>query len=83
MSDKPKMVTLKQISDKHGVSVATLRRWIADKKIPGAVQSEIKIGSGNVWLVPEDAVIPTPEAAGKRHPNYEISPKNDGITQLN
>lgn len=74
--------TLKQVSDRTGVSVATLRRWIAEGKIPRAEQTNIKIGSGYVWLIPEDAEIPTPEPAGKRHPNYELSPKNEGITQL-
>lgn len=77
------MLTVKQVSDRTGVSVATLRRWIAEEKIKGAEQSQIKIGSGRVWLIPEDAEIPTPEPAGKRHPNYELSPKNEGITQLN
>ncbi len=82
MSDRPKMLTVKQVSDIHGVSVATLRRWIAEGRINGAEQSEIKIGSGNVWLIPENAEIPVPEAAGKRHPNYEFSPKNLGISDL-
>ena len=80
--EKP-MLTVKEVSDCTGVSVATLRRWIAEGKIKGAKQSQIKIGSGRVWLIPEDAEIPTPESVGKRHPNYELSPKNEGIAQLN
>jgi hypothetical protein len=76
------MQTIKQVSDRTGISTATLRRWIAEGKIKGAERSQIKIGSGNVWLLPDDVEIPEPEEAGKRHPNY-VTPKNEGLTQLN
>jgi predicted site-specific integrase-resolvase len=75
-------LTLKQVSEKHGVSVATLRRWIAQGKIPSAEQSEIKIGAGYVWLVPENAEIPIPIDEGARHPDYDRTPKNEGLTQF-
>lgn len=76
------LLTLKEVSKRHGVSVATLRRWIAQGDIPTAQQSQIKIGSGYVWLIPDDTEIPTPEAAGKRHPNYINTPKNAGLMQF-
>jgi len=69
-------LTLKEVSQKHGVSVATLRRWIGQGKIPQAEQTQIKIGSGYVWLIPEEAEIPTPVEEGARHPDYDRSPKN-------
>lgn len=75
-------LTLKEVSQRHGVSVATLRRWIAQGKIPSAEQSQIKIGSGHVWLIPENAEIPTPVEEGARHPDYDRTPKNEGLTQL-
>lgn len=76
------MLTLKQVSDKTGVSVATLRRWCTEGRIPGAEQSTIKIGAGYVWLIPENAEIPTPSEEGKRSPNYHQSPKNLGLTEF-
>lgn len=79
----PNMLTLSEVSKRHGVSVATLRRWIAEGRIPTAEQSQIKIGSGRVWLVPEEAEIPVPIDQGKRAPNYNHSPKNEGLTQIN
>jgi hypothetical protein len=82
MTDETNKLTLKQVSDKHGVSVATLRRWIAEGKIPSAEQSKIKIGAGYVWLIPEDAEIPTPIDEGARHPDYNRSPKNLRINEF-
>lgn len=79
---EPNYLTLKQISEKHGVSVATLRRWIAEKKIDGAKQSQFKIGAGYAWLIPENAEIPIPIEEGKRSPNYNQSPKNEGLTEF-
>lgn len=75
-------LTLKQVSEKHGVSVATLRRWIAEGKIPTAKQSQFKIGAGYAWLIPEDAEIPVPIEQGKRSPNYNHPPKNEGLTEF-
>jgi predicted DNA-binding transcriptional regulator AlpA len=78
---EPKYLTLKQVSEKRGVSVATLRRWIAEGKIPKAKQSQFKIGAGYAWLIPEDAEIPEPIDEGKRSPNYN-HPKNERINEF-
>lgn len=79
---KKKLLTLKQVSEKHGVSVATLRRWIAAGGIPQAIRSEVKIGSGYVWLIPEGVDIPVPSPSGARHPNYHRTMKNEDLTEL-
>lgn len=69
-------ITIKQMSDRTGVSVATIRRWIVEGRIKGAEQTQFKIGAGHIWLIPENAEIPVPDEVGKRSPNYELSPKN-------
>lgn len=75
-------ITIKQMSERTGISVPTLRRWCVAGDIPGAEQSQFKIGAGYAWLIPEDAVLPTPEEVGKRSPNYEKNPKNDEISEF-
>jgi hypothetical protein len=69
-------ITIKQMSDRTGISVPTLRRWCVTGRIDGAEQTQFKIGAGNIWLIPENAIIPIPDEVGKRSPNYELSPKN-------
>lgn len=76
------MLTLTEVAKRHDVSVATLRRWCAEGKIPGAEQSPIKIGKGRVWLIPDNAEIPTPINEGARHPDYDRSSKNEELSGL-
>lgn len=46
-------LTVAQFARRHGVSGALVRKWIADGRIPGAVQLAA------LWLIPESA--PRPE----------------------
>lgn len=72
-------LTVKKVSDQTGVSVATIRRWCEEGKVPGAHQSVITIGSGRVWLIPEESVAKLPEIqpAGRRSPKYKKNPKTE------
>ncbi len=76
------LLTLKEVSQRTGVSEPTLRRWCAEGRIPEALRSPIKTGKGQAWLIPDTAEIPVPAEEGKRSPNYENPPKNGGLTEF-
>lgn len=76
------LLTLKEVSQRTGVSEPTLRRWCADGRIPEAQRSPIKTGKGQAWLIPETAEIPTPAEEGRRAEKYKESPKNEVITEF-
>lgn len=76
------LLTLKEVSQRTGVSEPTLRRWCAEGKIPDAQRSPIKTGKGQAWLIPDTAEIPIPKDEGKRAEKYEFLPKNDEITEF-
>lgn len=65
------LITVSEAAKKIGASVATVRRMCEQGKIPGAHHSQIKIGKGYAWLIPETS-LPKIElkAEGKRSPAY-------------
>lgn len=75
------LLTLKEVSDRTGVSIPTLRRWCAEGRIKEAVQSPIKTGTGRAWLIPDTAEIPVPAEEGKRAENYK-PPKKEGLIEF-
>lgn len=65
------LLTVSQAADKIGASVATIRRWCEQGKLTGAHQSQIKIGTGYAWLIPDTSLEnKTLADAGKRSPIY-------------
>lgn len=65
------LITVSEAAKRIGASSATIRRLCESGKIKGAHQSQVKIGNGYVWLLPETA-IQTIELSneGKRSPKY-------------
>lgn len=51
-----KMITVSEAAKITGSSSATIRRLCENGTIKGAIKSQIKIGNGFVWLVPENAL---------------------------
>jgi len=56
--------SLRELSERDGVSMATLRRWCVKGYIPGATLAAGK------WFVPKNVKYRYPEPEGKRSPNY-------------
>lgn len=45
-NDNGELLTVREVAKRHRVSVATVKNWCADGKIPGAYKI------GNVWRIP-------------------------------
>jgi excisionase family DNA binding protein len=70
------LLTVSQVAERTGASVATIRRKCERGEITGAHQSQIKIGNGYAWLIPETSIESiTLVDAGKRSPIYGGKPK--------
>lgn len=65
------LITVSEAAERIGASVATIRRWCEQGKLAGAHQSQIKIGTGYAWLIPETSLDKKIVVdAGKRSPIY-------------
>ena len=50
------LITVSEAAKRAGASVATIRRLCEQGKIAGAHQSQVKIGNGYVWLLPDTSL---------------------------
>lgn len=65
----PEYITVKELSEKWGVTKRRVNMCINDGRVPGAVRM------GNIWLVPKDAEKPAGERGKKKAP--EAPPFSD------